>query len=33
MPASHTRGTPTVFETTRPKMIAHSTYSMFGSVR
>ena len=25
-------GTPTVFETISPKMIAHSTYSIFGSV-
>ena len=25
-------GTPMVFETISPKMIAHSTYSIFGSV-
>ena len=32
MPASQIAGTPTVFETMSPKTIAHSTYSMFGSV-
>jgi hypothetical protein len=31
-PASQIAGTPTVFDTMSPKTIAHSTYSMLGSV-
>src|SRR6476469_3666130 len=33
MPARKIAGTPTALATTSPKMIAHSTYSMLGSVR
>jgi hypothetical protein len=32
-PARKMPGTPTVFDTIRPKPIAHRTYSMLGSVR
>ena len=32
-PARKIAGMPTVLATTSPKMIAHRTYSMFGSVR
>ena len=31
-PRRNSSGTPTVFETIRPKMMAHRTYSMLGSV-